>query len=77
MIYGLSALILAAIALVIWLWVRVLRRSAAKTPAIKIPDRGLIGEATTAFEDVTEQFLCDRDVAQPQGPHDGKIDRRG
>lgn len=65
MVFQLVVMLSAALVLLGWLWIQTHRKADVDaTPAAGV-DRGLTGEAATAFEDVAAEILNGRSGAPP------------
>jgi hypothetical protein len=74
MIFRITVMALSAVILLAWVWIRSRRIARAKITQNEMPGRGVIGEATTAYEDLARQFL-DEGSDRPKKLRPAKVDR--
>lgn len=72
--FRITVMALAGLALLAWVWFRSRRTMLAKTTQNDMPGRGIVGEATTAYEDLARQFI-DEGSDQPKRHRPTKIER--
>jgi hypothetical protein len=75
MIYRLVVMGIASIVLLAWIWMRNRRLSRDRSAQMDTPGRGVVGEATTAYEDLARQFLGESRDKPVKGARSAKFDR--